>query len=81
VTPETVMRNTRACPKCKSRDIVVVPGGVGGTYIGNNVHIGFFRSPVGVARHVCCGCGFTEEWVDDLDDREKIRKKYGKDKS
>lgn len=36
------MKNTKVCPKCGSCDVVVVPGGVGGTYVGNNVHIGFF---------------------------------------
>ena len=47
------VRNAKVCPKCGSREVVVVPGGVGGTHAGNNVHLGFFRSPVGVARYLC----------------------------
>ncbi|MEN6557510.1 MAG: hypothetical protein ABFC54_04945 [Thermoguttaceae bacterium] len=71
------LKNTKVCPKCGSCDVVGVPGGVEGTYVGNNVHIGFFRSPVGVAQHMCCHCGFIKEWIDDPKGREKIKKKYG----
>jgi predicted RNA-binding Zn-ribbon protein involved in translation (DUF1610 family) len=76
------MRNTGACPKCGSRDIVRVPGQVGPHGAGNNIIVGWtiFNS-VKVSRYLCCGCGFSEEWIDDPDDREKIKNKFAKDKS
>ena len=76
------MRNTKVCPKCGSSDLVVVPGTIGGYGSGNNIplkpSLWIFRA-VKVTRYLCCGCGFSEEWIDDPQDREKIKKKYGVD--
>lgn len=72
------MRNTKVCGKCGSHDIVVVPGSVGIGGVGNNIMAGYtISSAVKVARYLCSGCGFMEEWVDDPDGLEKIKKKYG----
>jgi hypothetical protein len=71
------MRNTKTCPKCRSHDVVVVPGGVGGPYAGDNVHVGFLRSPVGVTHCMCYACGFLEDWVEDAEERARIKEKYG----
>ena len=71
------MKNTKACAKCGSRDIVVIPGGVGGPYMGDNVHVGFLRMPVEVARYLCCVCGFVEEWIENPEDIKTLKKKYG----
>lgn len=72
------MRNTKVCPKCGSHDIVVVPGSIGVVSgVGNNIYMGWFRSAIRLPRYLCCGCGFSEEWVDDLNDLAKIKKKYG----
>jgi hypothetical protein len=71
------MRTTKICPKCGSNDVVIVPGRVGGTFAGNHVQVGFLGLPVEVARYLCCECGFSEEWVDNPEDLERIKKKYG----
>jgi hypothetical protein len=69
------------CPKCGSRDIFVVPGSVGFGGAGSNIIAGStIFSAVKVARYLCSGCGFIEEWVDDPDGLEKIKNKYGADK-
>ncbi len=75
------MRNTKICPKCGSYDVVRVPGGVGAHGAGDNIPMGLWTfSAIKVTRYLCCDCGFSEEWIDDPNDREKIKTKFGVDK-
>ncbi len=68
------MKQTRVCPKCSSTDIVIVDGQAGAYGAGNNIMVGMtVFSAVKVNRYICCGCGFTEEWID-TKDIEKIKK-------
>lgn len=68
------MKNTHICPKCKSEDIVRVPGADGV----NNIQVGWsIFSAIPVHRYVCCECGFSEEWID-RDDILKLKEKYRK---
>jgi predicted RNA-binding Zn-ribbon protein involved in translation (DUF1610 family) len=72
------MRTTQVCPKCGSHDIAVIPGGVRVDGADNIIMVGWtILSSIKVTRYLCCECGFSEEWVDDPEDREKIREKYG----
>lgn len=67
------MKYTARCPKCGSTDIVRVDGYTGAYGSGNNVMVGAtIFSGVNVNRYVCCGCGFTEEWID-REDIEKVK--------
>ena len=68
------MKKAGVCPKCKGADIVRVPGGIRSTMDStqNFVTCGFRSAPVD--RYICCGCGFSEEWLRE-DDLEKIRRK------
>jgi len=71
------MKTTGACPKCLSADILRVPGDAGvwrGT--GNMIGAGS-AGVVAVTRLVCCGCGYSEEWVESPDDIRKLREQYG----
>jgi predicted RNA-binding Zn-ribbon protein involved in translation (DUF1610 family) len=70
------MRNAQPCPKCRSTDILRIPGMKGPYGVGNNILVGAF-SAVLVTRYLCAGCGFSEEWVDYKGDVEKLRAKYG----
>jgi predicted nucleic-acid-binding Zn-ribbon protein len=70
------MRNTYSCPKCRSPEILRIPekpghSGANNIYVGGNIF-----SAVLVTRYLCAHCGFTEEWVDDKADLEKLRAKY-----
>lgn len=70
------MKNTGLCPKCGSKDLLLVPGKAGAYGSGNNIMTGHsIFSAVLVNRYVCCTCGFTEEWVD-LEDIPKLKEKY-----
>jgi predicted nucleic-acid-binding Zn-ribbon protein len=72
------MRNSKRCPKCKSTDIIRIPGDVRAYGGGNNVQIGMtIFSGVKVTRYLCASCGFSEEWVESADDIARIRKKHG----
>lgn len=67
------MKNTRHCPKCGSNDILIVDGWCGGYGAGNNIMLGAtVFSAINVNRYICCGCGFTEEWIN-REDIEKVR--------
>jgi hypothetical protein len=74
------MKNANACPKCQAKDIIRIPGWVGGYGSGNNIPVKTFSLGmsgwVPVARYVCSRCGYTEEWIDNKDDIEKLKKKY-----
>ena len=73
------MRNTRACPKCGSTDIVRIPGNVSLYGAGNNIVLGWtILSAVKVSRYLCGGCGFSEEWIDDARDLAKIKAKFAR---
>ena len=62
------MKNTKLCPKCGSVDIVRIDGHTGAYGAGNNVILGAtVFSAVNVNRYICCGCGYSEEWIDQRD--------------
>ena len=70
------MKNNHTCPKCKGTDLILVKGNAGGYGSGNNIQIGFTNfSAILVHRFVCCGCGYTEEWIN-KEDLSKLKKKY-----
>lgn len=69
------MKNSCTCPKCNSNNIIKIPGTVGAYGAGNNIRYSTF-SYVKVTRYVCCDCGYSEEWIDNREDIEKLKKKY-----
>ena len=70
------MKNNKVCPKCGNTDILLVPGSAGAYASGNNIQVGWtILSSVLVNRYVCCGCGFSEEWID-VKDIEKLKKAF-----
>ncbi|ONI39087.1 hypothetical protein AN639_02565 [Candidatus Epulonipiscium fishelsonii] len=69
------MKNTNICPKCQDKDILMIPGTIDVYRTGNNIHVGWFCSPILVNRYVCCNCGYSEEWID-KEDIPKLKKKY-----
>jgi len=71
------MKTNEKCTKCNSNDIVKIPGSAGAYGSGSNIMTGMTTlSAVKVTRYLCCNCGFTEEWIDNKKDIEKIRAKY-----
>lgn len=70
------MKNTNTCPKCQSKDILIIPGNAGAYGSGNNIQVGWSNlSAILVNRYVCCNCGYSEEWID-KEDVSKLKKKY-----
>lgn len=72
------MRNSKMCPKCRSTEIVRIPGRSGGYGAGNNIPVGAtIFSAIKVTRYLCAACGFSEGWIDSSDDLAKLKEKYG----
>lgn len=74
------MRDSNGCPKCKSTDVIRIPGDMRGfgSYFSNLIVVGW-KGPYGsakVTRYLCASCGFSEEWVDSADDIAKVKKAY-----
>jgi len=70
------MKNTHRCPKCNSSNIVKVSDNEGFNKTNRyNIQTSSFHW-VKVIRHVCCDCGFAEEWVENKIDLKKIETKY-----
>ena len=71
------MKNTGICTKCHSSEIIRIPGNVGAYGAGNNIIAGRTNfSAVKVTRYICASCGYTEEWIDNSIDIEKLKKYY-----
>lgn len=68
------MRSTNICPKCNCNDIAAIGGGVFKGNIYNTISVGL--STIYMTRYVCLSCGFTENYVEDPDDLQKIARKY-----
>ena len=70
------MKNTHTCPKCGGTDVLRVGGSATAYGVGNNILAGrTIFSAVLVHRYVCCGCGYSEEWID-REDIPRLEKKY-----
>jgi hypothetical protein len=71
------MRNSKTCPKCRSTDVIRIPGRYSRYSPGINIIVGWTNlSAIQVTRYLCASCGFIEAWVDSSDDIAKIKKKY-----
>ena len=72
------MKLKKICPKCNGREIIRVPGKAEAYGVGNNIQVGWSNfSAVLVHRYVCCGCGYSEEWIDKAD-IQRLKEKYEK---
>lgn len=70
------MKKTRKCPKCGGVEILRIQGKAGPYGSGNNIMTGgTIFSAVGVHRYLCCGCGYSEEWID-MEDIPKLKDKF-----
>ncbi len=70
------MKTTHTCPKCRSTDILMVPGRCGAYGMGNNILVGStIFGAVMVDRYICCSCGYSEEWIR-KEDITKLKDKY-----
>ena len=72
------MKNTATCPKCGKKDIVRVDGMNGFSSNWHAIRMGMMSAnSIPVTRYVCVNCGYVEEWIDVLEDREKIKERFG----
>ncbi len=72
------MKNTKICPKCGSNDILRIPDQPNRHASGNNIYTTtvtlFGKIPV--IRYVCCKCGYVENWVEQEEELQKLKKVY-----
>ena len=72
------MKLSFICPKCNSRDIICIPGEVGAHGAGNNIPTNWtIFGAIKVTRYLCGQCGFSEEWIDDDEDIQKLKETFG----
>jgi len=73
------MKTSKTCSKCKSTDILRIPGDIRAFGTGNNILVGgiLLLRFVRVTRYVCGNCGFSEEWIDAPEDIAKLREVFG----
>ena len=71
------MKHSGTCPKCDSKDVVLIPGKHKSHSGGNTISMGVSAwFDVRVSRYLCMKCGYSEEWVDNYSDRQRLKKKY-----
>ena len=68
------MKFNYCCPKCQNSEIAIIEGGAFKGNIYNTLPFGL--STVYHTRYVCTNCGYTENYVDDPKDLQKIKEKY-----
>lgn len=70
------MKNSNKCIKCGSDNVVTVSGHnlECGSTSHNNIDLGM--NSIYVTRHICCDCGYAEEWIDSKQDLSMLKKKY-----
>ena len=73
------MKNTSKCPKCGSGDIVKEDRKNSISYNNFITVKQNWAKFIFMTRYICLHCGYTEEWVDSVEDLEKIEKKLKKD--
>jgi hypothetical protein len=72
-----LVKNNKKCPKCGGAEIIRVPGSVGGFGAGNNIFVGrTIMSAIEVTRYLCGACGFSDDWIDEAKNIEKVRAKF-----
>ena len=72
------MKNSGECVKCQSKDVLRIPGKAGMYGAGNNIPAGWtIYGYVKVTRFVCTACGYSEEWIENDADLDKLMRKYG----
>lgn len=72
------MKTTNQCPKCGGKDIIRVPDSAH-RYLANSICVTrlVFVERIPVARYVCCGCGYVENWVEHQQERDAVKKAWG----
>jgi len=73
------MKDTKRCPKCRSADIILVPGERAEGGAGNLIRVSRWN-PFAVVKpvlHVCGTCGYTENWLASSDDIARVKAIYG----
>ena len=65
------MKNTKQCPKCQSKDVVMVE-----PWQGEAIRTDGVLNYARLSRYACLSCGFSEEWVLDAQNLSKVRESY-----
>jgi len=68
------MKYNNNCPKCQNTEIAIIEGGAFKGNIYNTLTFGL--TTIYLTRYVCTNCGFTENYVDDPKNIQKIKDKY-----
>lgn len=68
------MKYNYCCPKCQNSEIAIIEGGAFKGNMYNTLSFGF--TTIYLTRYVCTHCGYTENYVDDVKDIQKIKNKY-----
>ena len=74
------MLHTRICPMCGARDIQRIPDNPGRYASGNNIYTSSLTlaGKIPVIRYVCLFCGYVENWVENPEQLEKLRRSFGR---
>ncbi len=67
------MKDTHACPKCSSNDILRLTDQSESNVILTNFT---FIGAIYLTRFICANCGYSEQWLESPEDRERLRKRH-----
>lgn len=72
------MKLTNRCPKCGSTDLIRVPDDAH-RYLANSICVtgAVTVKRIPVARYVCHGCGYVEDWVEHPRERDEVKRALG----
>ena len=73
------MKHNHKCPKCGSADIVTENKKTSISYNNYVTVKQNWAKFIMLVRYICLHCGYTEEWIEDAEDLNKIEEKLKKD--
>ncbi|MBK8516829.1 MAG: hypothetical protein IPL55_11300 [Saprospiraceae bacterium] len=68
------MKYNKCCPKCQSTEIAIIEGGTFKGNVYNTISTGL--NTIFLTRYLCTQCGFTENYLDDVNDLKKLKDKF-----
>lgn len=73
------MKHSGLCPKCGGKEVLRIPDNPLRHASGNNIYTttATLAGKIPVIRYVCAQCGYTENWVEQRAQLQRLKERFG----